>query len=214
MNRFERIVHRLGEPLYIIDGENLLPFKASLKESTHATYSQNNRANFFEGQALKRTTDGTKTIVDVGSYIRRECDKDIPYLAAATLPEPTSNDSLCYLYLIRCNDRVTIDRYGETVDPDNPSEIITGWRPIATDIWCNKDIVTRSMKGTIDGLLDQAIYLVTLPKSFGVQVLDRVKIGESYFRVESKNDILSSSDLIGGLDMLQLTYFDEHRQVI
>lgn len=210
MNRFEKVVRKHGEDLTLHDGSARLPFRASLKESTHATYSMNNRANYFEGQSLKRTLDDTGTAVALGHYVTRLCDPDVPYMVASTLPEPLSGDSLIYLYMMRCNERVTIDRWTEDVDPDNPSEIISGWVPVAADAWCNKDIVTRSMKGTNDGLLDQAIYILALPRSIGVKVLDRVKMAGTSYRVESINDIIANANLTAGLDVLQLTYYDEH----
>jgi len=207
MQQFEKIIHRQGETLHLITASTSLPFKASLTESTKATYSVNNRANFFQGQSLKRTLDGTSN-VEVGDYFTRDTDDNKVYFVMSTIPEPRCTN-LMFMYVVRCNTKITITRYSESVDPNDETQSIKGDVAIATDVWANKDVVTRSMKGTNDGLLDQAIYLVYLPRKYGVKLMDKVCIGDVIYRVESINDILINADMTGGVDVLQLTYLSQ-----
>lgn len=204
MHQFEKTLLRHGETLQLLTDSSPLPFKASLIESTKATYSVNNRANFFQGQSFKHTLDGTK-LIDVGEYFTRESDNNSIYFVMSTVPEPICTD-LLFLYAVRCNTLATITRYREEIDPEDETQIIKSDIPIATDIWVNKDIVPRSLKDTNDGLLDQTIYTLSLPRKYGIRLLDKVHIGNGIYQVESINDTLINTDMTGGIDMLQLTY--------
>lgn len=211
LNRNARIVSKLGEQMYLIQGEKRIPFKMSAKESTRATYSQNNRANFFEGQSFKYADDnGTPTEIHLGDYIERACDPLLPYFVASLIPEPLSQDTLVYAYLMRCNAKIDLWRLTKDVDPDDPTHIITVPEDIVTDLWVNKDVTTRSMKSMDSGLLDQAIYIVHLPKSVGAQIGDRLTMKDGrVYRVESVNDTLVNPSMLTGVDILQLTFSDE-----
>jgi len=209
MYSFEKMVRKLGEQMYLIKGKDKLPFKMSVKESTRATYSQNNRANFFEGQSLKYTTDTTHTEIKLGDYIERLCNSDVPYFVASAIPEPYGKADLIYAYLMRCNGKVSIWRESEEVDPDDPTQTIKRRNDIAINQWVNHDITTRSMKATDGGLIDQTIHIVYLPKSFGVKIGDFVHLrGDELLRVDSINDALVNSDLLTGVDILQCIYYD------
>jgi hypothetical protein len=209
MHNFEKTVHKLGEQMYLIKDKDKLPFKMSVKESTRATYSQNNRANFFEGQSLKYTTDTTHTEIKLGDYIERGCDNSLPYFVASTIPEPYSKASLIYIYLMRCNSKIDIRRVGEAVDPTDPTQVIKVKTDIATNQWINRDITTRSMKSTDGGLIDQTIHIIYIPRTIGTKIGDFIKIrDDTVLRVDSINDTLVNPDLLTGVDILQCIFYD------
>lgn len=209
MHSFEKAIRKHGEQAYLLGGAQKLPFKMSITESTHAVFSLNNRVNAFEGQALKTTTDVTATALKLGDYIERKCASDAPLIIIGSIPEPYKNVGLIYVYLLRCNGKATITRTSGTVDPDDETQMVETLVPVAENVWVNRDVTTRSLKSTNTGLLDQTIYLLYIPKSYGVQVLDEVHMNQKIYRVDSINDSLVTADFINGIDVLQLTYSDD-----
>jgi hypothetical protein len=211
MHSFEKAIRKHGEQAYLLGGTQKLPFKMSITESTHAVFSLNNRVNAFEGQALKSTSDVSATALKLGDYVERQCAADAPLMIIGSIPEPYKNVGLIYVYLLRCNAKATITRVSGTVDPNDETQMIEATETVADNVWVNRDVTTRSLKAINTGLLDQTIYLLYIPKSFGVKVEDEVHMNGSIYRVDSINDSLVTSDFINGVDVLQLTYSEDEQ---
>ena len=201
MARFAPTVRRQGE--WCIREDGVQELKASITNSTKATYSLAARASFYEGLIEKGPT--------VGEYLFREND-GMEYIVNSTQIQPRDT-TLEYVFLARANDVVALAR---PVYVSAGSDQVSAWDVYSEGVKVYKTITTRSMKEQMDGLIDQAIYIMHIPARFGVMRLDRVylaKDGEplsdcKYYRVESIDDSLSplyENVDTSGVDVIQLT---------
>lgn len=193
------IVKRLGENIRF--GDDII--KASLKSSTSAVYNLANRAYYIEGQAFKGS-------YRVGDYFSRECEPESVYMAATIVSEPLAMD-LVYLYAMRCNAKITIERYKRR-KPDENRDIKDIFEEAYSDIPVYRDFTTRSGKQTNDGLIDQAIYTMILPHRYMLSEKDRVimktNVGGEYtdlaYYVENVGNAVAEDDGYG-IDTVQLS---------
>lgn len=177
------------------------PYKASLKESTKAVYSLANRACYFEGNILVNDS-----IINVGDYFIRECDNN-NYFVSTLLPEPTDTTTM-YIYCVKCNVQLTIQREKQT--GTNPvGKPIIEYVDVegATDILGFRDISTRSDKVTNSGSLDQTIYTLTLPQTYVLSKGDRIIMPTNIGGAEAseKYEVESTGNQLVGVTTAQLT---------
>ena len=194
ISRQKAIVAKHGEFIDI----NNQRLKASIVESTKATYSMAGRSYFVQGQVFKG-----KPAIKVGDYFKRKVDKNT-YFINTLLPEPQAED-LFFMYAVMCNATISIYRTVESVRNeygDKESNTIL----MDKDVCCYLDVSTRSNKATNDGMIDQSIYTLMLPHNFMLSEGDNItapmnisgETGTGIFRVES-----IGSQVIG-IDMAQL----------
>lgn len=191
----KRAVKRNGEWIYRED-EKLPKIKASLTNSTRATFSLANRACLFEGLSEIGPT--------VGEYIIRK-DDGKKYMVQTVHIQPRS-PGLNYIFLAMCNQLVTLSR-----------PVSSGRFEIyAENVPVFMDTTTRRLKPQNDGLLDEAIYIIQIPTRYEIQSMDRVYLMRGcdpidkcdFFRVDSINDSLTPIDSNvdrTGVDVMQLT---------
>lgn len=193
------IVNRLGENIRF--GDDII--KASLKSSTSAVYNLANRAYYVEGQAFKGS-------YRVGDYFSRGCEPESVYMAATIVSEPLAMD-LVYLYAMRCNAKITVERY-KGRKPDENGDIKDIFEEAYSNIPVYRDFTTRSGKQTNDGLIDQAIYTMILPHRYMLSEKDRVimktNVGGEYtdlaYYVENVSNAVAEDDG-HGIDTVQLS---------
>lgn len=201
MGRFSGTVKQQGE--WFIREDGTTRFKASITNSTRATFSLANRMCFFEGLAIKSAI--------LGEYLTREVDGK-RYMVNTIQPQPRDT-SLDYIFIAMCNQIATLARpEGE----DAGSNRVTKWNVYAENVPVFMDTTTRSLKEQNDGLLAQDITIIHIPARFGIRKLDRVYLVKTgvalndsdYFRVDSISDSLTPLDETvdrSGIDVMQLT---------
>lgn len=201
MGRFSGTVRRQGEWFLREDGTTR--FKASITNTTKAATNPSNRAFLFDGLIFKGAT--------VGEYITREINNS-KYLVETLHPQPRDNE-LQSAFLAQCNQIVALARE-KLIDAG--SNISREWEIYAERVLGFKDIDTRALRATNDGLAEQDIITVHIPAVFGVKRLDRVYFirqgvelkDSECFQVDSINDSLTPLDELidhSGIDVLQLT---------
>lgn len=195
MNVWGGIVNKLGEPLEF-DNQIL---KASLKESTRATYSLVNRAYMVEGQCYIGNPN-----VSVGDYFKRISDDNSLYFINTIISEPLTED-LIYMFAIKCNAKVQVKRFVDTVNEygDRQRE----WTDIHNDVDVCLDIILRSDKATNDGGISQVIYTMVSPSQFVISADDRVVIKSNQNgEVKDLNlKVESTGSQIKGICVIQLS---------
>lgn len=106
------------------------------------------------------------------------------YLVQSVVPDYASGQLLWYG--VKCNATITHQRYNETYDDDG--NLVQSWVTLGTSkAW--GQIVTAKLRAEDPGLVDSARYLFQMPKSLGVQELDRIVYGGTNYRVEAVDDI-------------------------
>lgn len=191
MSRQKAIVAKHGEYISV---ENQL-LKASIVESTKATYSFAGRAYFVQGQVFKG-----RPAICVGDYFKRFADNNI-YFINSLLPEPKAED-LFFMYAVMCNGKISIYRL-PNAERDKYGSYDTKETLIHKDIGCYYDVSTRLDKATNDGLIDQSIYTIMLPHKYMLSKGDIVTMdinikGETAkgkFRVESVGSQVMGADI-------------------
>lgn len=189
------IVRELGENI-VVGG---LSMKASLKESTKATYSLAGRAYYVEGQCEKGTPQ-----ISVGDYFKRECDTG-DYFIESVLPEPLADD-VVYIYAIKSNCKIDILRATSSRNDSGDKE--SNFETVYSDVLCFKDVSTRSQKSQNDGKIDQTIYTIILPHKFMLSEGDRVLMSANVKGEEVKQPYMVESvgNQVVGSDTAQLSF--------
>lgn len=193
MNWQSNIVSILGENITF--GNQTL--KASFKESTRATYSLTNRDCFIEGQCFKGNPE-----ISVGDYFIRAVDNK-KYMVITTQVEPLDSN-LIYMYASKCNTQIEIKRCVKQRNDDG--ELVESWETVFSNVYCYKDIATRSLKLTNDGGIDQTIYNIILPHQYLISQDDRVVMKTNINGVEANENykVDSIDNSIQGIDKVQL----------
>lgn len=171
----------LGETLYFGD----VPFRASLKGSTSATFSLTSRWLYAEGQCER-----IDPMFEQGDYINRPTN-GIDYFVATVESEPLGSD-IAYIYLIGCNAEITVQR-SRGKEPNENGDLTEIWETIHENVKVYHETVDRSGKMTNDGLIPQAMHNMFVPEKYKVSIWDRILMktnvnGEftyQQFRVES-----------------------------
>lgn len=163
--------------------------KVSIKKSTNSSQSLGAREALWEGlipfeNALK---SGEILTIKNNKYIVQTVEYDLE-----------SKENM--FYCAKCNMTVQHKRYVETVDDDY--NVIQEWQDVDlsnVNIPCYGEVVTYRLLQENPGLLEGTKYTFQIPKSLGVELLDR-------FVFEEKNYEVVSIDEIGleGVCLIQL----------
>lgn len=194
MTGLEASIRRLGEPVTLRGIET----KASLKESTKATYSFAARAYYVEGQIV--LIDNTKLS---GDYFERVLESNGKYLVISELTEPLTA-GVAYIYACKCNAAIEIQRQKNKTQP---------FETIHSGVYCFRDQMNRNERSTNVGSLNQSIYTIILPHSYLLSKGDRVvmkgnvkgEYKDEFYEVEATSSAIL--DIDGkGIDIIQLSY--------
>lgn len=212
MKQAEKTLRKRGEKLFLLTTNNeRLPFIASLQEMTSAGNSVNNRAHGFKGLSLKHTLDASDTLILPGMYCQRNVDSENTYLIDNYWPEP-NYDNLVYMFLMRCNCVVDLLREVIEINPEDETQIKIKWKLYASNILVNKGTTKRSFRENDNKLTDASFSYVHIPRSYGVQLFDRMKICDKLYRIESIDDSLVDDNGKTGVDIVQIQFMDEEAE--
>lgn len=144
--------------------------KMSLKRSTKAVRDPGIRDSSWEGLVLpdSELTGGEIFSVDTDRYLVQSANVD------------TSSGAIAF-FAVKVNAIVTPLRRTEELDDDLNLVVAWKWTPEGTTIDAFGQVVTYALRQFDPGLLESSRYIIYLPSSFGVQVLDRLVLnGENY----------------------------------
>lgn len=140
---------------------------------------------FWEGLILADTGLESGDILQVGD------DKFLVHYVYASSGELAWN-------AVKTNVTLDVKRFVETVDEDG--SFVQEWQTVANDVVGFGEIVTAALRQADPaGLLSSTKLLLQVPKSYGIQQMDRVIVNGNY-QVDSVDDIL-----IQGVARLQLS---------
>lgn len=202
MSKWSAVVNKLGETIML----NNQYIKASLKQSTKATYSLANRAFYIEGQCVKGYPE-----IKAGDYFTRLID-NTKYMVVSSTAEGLADD-ICYIYAAQCNVQISIARQSQTEIENELGERIKPFNIVYSEVDAFRETETRSYKTTNDGLIDQTIYTLMLPHKYLLSEGDRVIMKSNVdgefknvnYRVESISNAVVGLDG-NGIDVAQLSF--------
>jgi len=178
MSYAEKFLKAYGQDCII---ERTVPVntKVSIKRSTKASRDLGIREGYWEGLIPLEVNLKSGEIITI---------RDVKYLVQSTNYDHSSKE--CAFFAAKCNVNIQHKRYVEDVDENyNP---IHEWRdvnPDRIDIPCYGTIVTAKLRQEEPGLLDNTIYIFQVPKSLGVEILDRFVFNGKNYQVNSIDDI-------------------------
>lgn len=179
MSYAEKFIKSQGQDC-VIDRTPPFPTKVSIKRSTKASRDLGIRAGYWEGLIpieSKLLSGEIITITNVFESNR--------YLIQHTNYDPQSMQIA--FFSAKCNVLMTHKRCIEDVDENwNP---IQEWRDINVDVSCYGEIINSRMRQENPGLLEGTIYIFQVPKTWGVEKLDRIKYNDKNYQVVSIDDI-------------------------
>lgn len=175
----------------IIDRDDPVNTKVSIKRSTRASRDLGIREGYWEGLVLSDSNLQSGELITI---------RDNKYLVQSVNFDPASNESA--FFAAKCNAVIQHKRYVEDVDGNN--NIIKEWPTINADVPCYGEIVTYRLRQEDPGLLDSTKYTFQVPKSLGVTLLDR-------FVFEGKNYQVASIDDIGMAGVARCQVSDDTR---
>lgn len=150
--------------------------KVSIKRSSRATYNLGLREAYWEGLILADAGLQSGEILTIGA------DK---YLVQSVNFDPASGEDI--FFAAKANAILQHKRYGETMDDDG--NIVQGWIDINDNVAAYGEIVTYRLRQFDPGLLPQTRYIFQVPKSIGVQELDRMVYNGKNYQVDSIDDV-------------------------
>jgi hypothetical protein len=150
--------------------------KVSIKRSTNSVYNVGVREAFFEGLIPLESDlkSGEVLTINNDKYIAQTVNYD---LASKELE----------FYCAKCNVIVQHQRHEETTDEN--FNVVMDWETINADIPAYGDVVTYRMIQQDPGLLEGTKYTLQVPKSLGVELLDRFTFNGEKYEVISIDDI-------------------------
>lgn len=154
--------------------------KVSIKRSTNSVYNVGVREAFFEGLIPLESNLISGEIVSIknDNYIVQTVNYD---LASKELE----------FYCAKCNVIVQHKRYTETIDEN--LNVVMAWETINADIPSYGEVITYRMIQQDPGLLEGTKYTLQVPKSLGVELLDRFIFNGEKYQVAS----IDSLGLVG-----------------
>lgn len=166
-------VLQYGEAFRVLRDPPVLT-NASIKRSTNASFSPSLRESSWQG-TIPAAVD-----LRSGEYMERLGDVENGgppvFLVCSVNIYPHAPD-LCEAFILKSNVRAAIYRKsGEPAQDTETGVWNQAWGLMHKDIPAYMEIVTRSMNKLNAGLKDQSIYNIDLPKSFGLQPLDRLVV--------------------------------------
>lgn len=163
-----------GEPA-TIERDTPVSVKISIKRSTRAARDLGIREGYWEGLIL------AKHNLLSGEYLTV---RDGKHLVQSTNIDPESKETA--MFLAKCNSEIQHQQYTETLDEYN--QIVEGWTTISTvPSYC--EIITYRLRQIEQGLLDSTKYTFQVPKTLGVELLDRIIHNGENLRVDSVDDV-------------------------
>lgn len=146
--------------------------KVSIKRSTNSVYNVGVREAFFEGLIPldSNLISGEVLTINNDKYIAQTVNYDV---ASKELE----------FYCAKCNTIVQHQRYKETVDENY--NVVMAWETINSNIPAYGDVVTYRMIQQDPGLLEGTKYTLQIPKSLGVELLDRFVFNNEKYQVAS-----------------------------
>ena len=150
--------------------------KVSIKRSTNSVYNVGVREAFFEGLIPLESDlkSGEVLTIDNDKYIAQTVNYD---LASKELE----------FYCAKCNTTVQHQRYKETIDEN--FNVVMAWETVNADIPAYGEVITYRMIQQDPGLLEGTKYTLQVPKSLGVELLDRFVFNGEGYEVVSIDDI-------------------------
>jgi len=150
----------------------------SLKRSTRATRDVVLRDAYWEGLILAESLLASGEVIKVGStqYIVQSVDGD-----------PASGELA--FFAAKVNASLTHQRYTETVDP-NTGNIVQAWTTLNASLPAFGQAVTAALRQADPGLLETTRYLFFVPKTAGVQVMDRLVLSGENLQVNALDEIM------------------------
>lgn len=150
--------------------------KVSIKRSTNSVYNVGVREAFFEGLIPLESDlkSGEVLTINNDKYIAQTVNYD---LASKELE----------FYCAKCNTIVQHKRYTETIDEN--FNVVMGWETINSDIPAYGEVITYRMIQQDPGLLEGTKYTLQVPKSLGVELLDRFVFNGDKYQVVSIDDL-------------------------
>jgi hypothetical protein len=139
--------------------------KVSIKRSTKSSTDLGSREAYWEGLIL------ADALLQSGEVLTIEGEN---YLVQSVNADPASTEHA--FFSAKSNASLTHKREVETLDENNnPIKI---WATINAEVPSYIEIVTSSLRQFDPGLLEQTRYVVQVPKSIGVIMLDRLVVFE------------------------------------
>lgn len=160
----------------IISRPTPLTTKASIKRSTRASRDLGIREGYWEGLILASAGLQSGEVLTIGTN---------KYLAQSVNEDFASTEHA--FFAAKCNAVLTHKRYTQTVDEQG--NIIEGWQVLNAAVDAYGEIVTYRLRQEDPGLLDSTKYVFQVPKSMGVELLDRIVYNGSNYQVASIDDV-------------------------
>lgn len=150
--------------------------KVSIKRSTNSVYNVGVREAFFEGLIPLKSDlkSGEVLTINNDKYIAQTVNYD---LASKELE----------FYCAKCNTTVQHQRHEETTDEN--FNVVMDWETINADIPSYGEVITYRMIQQDPGLLEGTKYTLQVPKSLGVELLDRFVFNDKKYQVDSIDEI-------------------------
>ncbi len=178
MSYAEKFLKSRGQDCII---ERTVPIntRVSIKRSTKASRDLGVREAYWEGLIPQDVNLISGEIISIG------IDK---YLIQSTNYDHASTE--CAFFSAKCNAIVKHKRFIEDVDENyNPIQEWKDINPNRVDIPCYGTIVNYKLRQEEAGLLDSTVYIFQVPKTLGVEFLDRFVFAGKNYQVDSIDDI-------------------------
>ncbi len=155
-----------------------IPFntKVSIKKSTNSSRDLGLREAYWEGLIPSESN------LISGEVITIKNDKYI----VQTVNYDLASSELAF-YCAKCNVTVQHKRYEEDVDEDY--NVIQTWKTINPDVSVYGEVITYRLIQEDPGLLEGTKYTLQVPKSLGVELLDRFVFNDDKYQVVSIDDL-------------------------
>lgn len=150
--------------------------KVSVKRATKSTGDLAVRDSYWEGLILVSANLASGEVFDIGGK---------RFLAQTVETDYTSGET--HFFATKVNATLVLQRYQETLSSGN---IIQQWVTVNSNIPAFGEIVTSNLRQYDPGLLPNTKYLFQIPRSTGVQLLDRIVYNGNPYQVDSVDDIM------------------------
>lgn len=150
--------------------------KVSIKRSTRSSRDLGAREGYWEGLIPIAHSLQSGEIITI---------RDGKFLVQSVNYDHASEETA--FFAAKCNAVLQHKRYIE--DTDDDGHIIHEWIIINCNISCFGEIITYRLRQEDPGLLDGTKYTFQIPKSSGIELLDRLVFNGTNYQVSSIDDI-------------------------
>lgn len=151
--------------------------KVSMKRATKSVGDLAVRDAYWEGLMLASANLASGEVFDVGGT---------RFIAQTVETDYTSKET--HFFATKVNATLAIQRYEETLDANN--NIVRQWISVAEGVPAFGEAVTASLRQYDPGLLPNTRYLFQIPRSIGVQLLNRIVYNGNPYQVDSIDDLM------------------------